>query len=100
MDRNTITYFDAEDSAEQQNVRRVCICTLVDRKYDVIDPYRLLLFCMIPRSRQEIERYLHCKNAAKVRRKCVRELMALGLLQMTLPDKCNSKNQKFFAVIK
>lgn len=47
MDKNCITYFDADEpieSDEQKRVRRVCICASVDKQYDIVDPYRLLLF--------------------------------------------------------
>lgn len=103
MDKNCITYFDADEpieSDEQKRVRRVCICASVDKQYDIVDPYRLLLFCTIPRSRKEIENFLCCKHAANVRRKYVKTLIDLGLLQMTLPHKPTSKYQKYFTVAK
>lgn len=58
----------------------------------------LLVFCRIPRSRQEIADYLGIKATTYMMNKYVLPLIQQGLIQMTIPDKPKSRNQRYYAV--
>lgn len=59
---------------------------------------KLLAFCMIPRSRKEIAKFLKIKTQSFVMSQYIRPLLEQRKLQMTIPDKPRSKNQKFVTI--
>ncbi|MBR2259276.1 MAG: putative DNA binding domain-containing protein [Blautia sp.] len=60
----------------------------------------LLLFCSIPRSRQEITEYLGIGTVFYAMKHYVQPLLESGDLIMTIPDKPKSRNQKFVSARK
>lgn len=57
---------------------------------------RLLAFCRVPRSREEIAEFVGVKTQFYVVSKYIKPLLEEGRLQMTLPDKPKSKNQRYY----
>ena len=57
----------------------------------------ILKFCLAPKSILEIAEFLNLKEKKSARRH-VKPLLESGRLAMTLPDKPNSKNQKYITI--
>ena len=57
----------------------------------------ILDFCITPRSILEISELLEYKEK-KLVRKHIKPLLEQGRLAMTLPDRPNSKNQKYITI--
>ena len=57
----------------------------------------ILAFCKVPHSKAEIMEHCGYRDAKYFTRKHLKPLLDSGLLQMTLPDKPNSSNQKYIA---
>ncbi|MCM1243064.1 MAG: putative DNA binding domain-containing protein [Roseburia sp.] len=58
---------------------------------------KILEYCRIPRSKVEITAFLGYKDAKNVAKNHLKPLIRAGRLSMTIPDKPNSKNQKYVA---
>ena len=56
---------------------------------------RLLPLCTVPRSRQELQHSLALRNNEHFRKAYLVPALASGLLEMTIPDKPNSRLQKY-----
>ena len=56
---------------------------------------KILEFCKEPRTTKEIMAYLGLKDRRNFYLKYMRPLLDSGKLQMTIPDKPNTKNQKY-----
>ena len=64
-----------------------------------VAPYdKILAFCMEPRSKTEIMKHCGYKDIKNFVQKYLRPLLDRGDLQMTIPDKPRSKNQKYITV--
>ena len=61
------------------------------------DSERNLEFCIVPRGILEIVEMLGFKEK-KTARKYITPLLNMGRLAMTVPDKPNSKNQKYITI--
>jgi ATP-dependent DNA helicase RecG len=59
----------------------------------------LLEFCAIARTREEIQDYIGIANRGYFRSMILRPLLESGKLRMTIPDKPNSRNQRYIAVL-
>ncbi len=57
----------------------------------------LLKYCKTPKTRSEIQEFCGLSGRTNFRVKYLRPLMDSGRLRMTIPDKPNSKNQKYFS---
>lgn len=55
----------------------------------------ILNYCEIPRSREEMQRYLGIANREYFRQSILNPLLESGELKRTIPDKPSSKNQKY-----
>lgn len=55
----------------------------------------LLDYCAVPRSREEIQRHIGIANREYFRQSILNPLLDSGKLKRTIPDKPNSKNQKY-----
>lgn len=55
----------------------------------------LLVYCTVPRSREEIQRHIGIANREYFRQSILKPLLDLGKLKRTIPDKPSSKNQKY-----
>lgn len=55
----------------------------------------LLIFCEVPRSRREIQEFMGIKSRGYLREEILNPLIKGGLLELTVPDKPTSPNQKY-----
>jgi ATP-dependent DNA helicase RecG len=55
----------------------------------------LLEYCSTARSRKEMQVFCGIKTDEYFRKNIVNPMLALGLIEMTVPDKPNSRNQKY-----
>ena len=55
----------------------------------------LIEFCSVPRTREEMQEYLNVSNRGYFRASILKPLLDSGKLEMTIPDKPNSRNQKY-----
>jgi ATP-dependent DNA helicase RecG len=55
----------------------------------------LMNYCSLPRSRKEMQVFCGIKSDEYFRKSIVNPLLTLGLVNMTIPDKPNSRNQKY-----
>lgn len=60
----------------------------------------IIEFCIEPKSRMELMDFVGLKDKVNFRRKYLKPLLDSGRIVMTIPDKPNSKNQKYVAVKK
>ncbi|MHB2153448.1 Fic family protein [Calditrichota bacterium GD2] len=58
---------------------------------------RILAFCEEPRSREEIQKFTGLKDRKYFRRNILNPLVEKGLLLLTIPEKPNSPNQKYYS---
>lgn len=58
----------------------------------------ILLFCKKPRTRKEIADYLGIKTIHYVMEHYINPLVETGKLQMTIPEKPKSRNQRYYSV--
>ena len=56
---------------------------------------KILEFCSVPRSRAELLEYLKLSDHKNLRTKYLNPLLASGKLKMTIPNKPNSRLQKY-----
>ena len=59
---------------------------------------KILACCQEPRSRTEIAAYCGYKSVRSLMQSHLKPLLESGQLCMTIPDKPNSRNQKYVAV--
>lgn len=76
----------AEQVTEQDNAQ---VTEQVDRAE------RIIAFCAEPRSREEIQVFVGITHREHFRSKILGPLLDSGKLKMTIPDKPNSRNQKY-----
>ena len=69
-----------------------------DTPHDMTEVQKLLNYCTIPRSRQEIMDYMHLADRMHFYRHYLAPLLASGKIAMTIPDKPKSKLQKYVVV--
>lgn len=62
------------------------------------DEDSILMFCKIPRNRQEITEFLGLKTSGYVVKRYITPLIQAGKLQMTVPDQPRSRYQKYIYV--
>ncbi len=55
----------------------------------------LFEFCTEPRTRDEMQQFIGIANREHFRKAILKPLLESGLLKMTIPDKPNSRNQKY-----
>jgi ATP-dependent DNA helicase RecG len=58
----------------------------------------LLEYCIKPKGRKEMQEFCGIKSDDYFRTKVIKPLLNLGLVEMTIPDKPNSRNQKYVRV--
>lgn len=73
-------------AAEQDNAQ---VTEQVDRAEKIIE------FCARPKSREEIQSFVGIAHREHFRAKILKPLLDSGKLKMTIPDKPNSRNQKY-----
>jgi len=60
--------------------------------------HKLLEFCQVPRTREEMQHLLGLKDREYFRSEILNPLLERGWLQVTLPDKLTSPLQKYYTV--
>lgn len=55
----------------------------------------LLQFCIVPRSRKEMQKFMGLTGRGNFSEKYIKPLLSAGKIEMTIPDKPNSRNQKY-----
>lgn len=84
-------YYGTNEGRGQQDNKQD---TQQDDKQD--DPRKALIgFCSVPRSRQEMMDFLGLKDRPNFTQHYLKPMLEAGLLNMTVPDKPSSKNQKY-----
>ena len=56
---------------------------------------RILQFCIVPRSKREITEYMGYKDAKSFGIRYIKPMVETGKLKMSIPEKPNSRNQKY-----
>ena len=59
---------------------------------------KVLKFCKKPRSAEEIMAHIGISDLSNNRKRYIRVLVGKGLLAMTIPDKPNSKKQRYITI--
>lgn len=59
---------------------------------------RLLEYCKKPRSREDVKNFLKLKTWNYIMERWIRPLIAQGKLQLTMPEKPRSRQQKYYTV--
>lgn len=59
---------------------------------------KILNFCIIPKSRMEIQEFIGIKDREHFRKNYLRPLIKDGLLKLTIPDKPRSPNQRYYSI--
>ncbi len=67
-----------------------------DKSQDIL--HAVLDFCITEKSKQEICSFIGYRNLTYFTRKYWNPLLASGQLKMTIPDKPNSRKQKYITV--
>ncbi len=75
-----------------QDVTQEPVISESDREQVILD------FCAVPRSREEIQERIGISNRGHFRTKILNPLLESGKLVRTIPDKPNSRNQKYVAL--
>jgi ATP-dependent DNA helicase RecG len=60
----------------------------------------ILEFCSVPRTRDEMQQHIGIATREYFRKNILKPLLDSGQLEMTIPDKPNSRNQKYVAISK
>lgn len=60
---------------------------------------KILGFCMVPRSRNEIQEFIKLNNREYFRKNVLNPLIKEGLLELTIPEKTTSPKQKYYTVV-
>lgn len=58
---------------------------------------KIIKFCELPRSREDIQKHLTLKNRDYLRKHILNPLIKKGVLRLTIPDKSSSPNQKYYS---
>lgn len=87
-----------------ENKRNEFVVTLYNQMSNTVphqeEPARTLSeFCREPKSRKEIAEFLGLKTASYAMERYIKPLLENGELEMTIPDKPKSTNQKYKAVL-
>ena len=73
--------------------------TTQDATQDIVEKLAALInFCSEPRSKKEMMTYLGLVNTNHFRKAYLVPLLKEGKIKMTLPDKPNSRNQKYIRI--
>ena len=72
-----------------------CFCT--KEELDKNREAAILNYCKVPRTREEIQNYIGIKDRKHFREYILKPLLVSNKLNMTIPDKPNSKLQKYIS---
>ena len=80
---------EMKGSNQESNQEKVRKPALTKTQKDIVN------FCSVPRSAQEILARLGLSNQSVNRKRHIQTLVDMGVLEMTIPDKRNDRNQKY-----
>lgn len=75
-------------------------CSDEQASEQVVEQDELVEFCKEPRTRNEMQIFCGIEGRKKFNEKYLKPLLTSGKLAMTIPDKPNSKNQKYISSMK
>lgn len=75
------------------------VTTQVTTQVEDIRITNIIKFCKVPKSRNEIQKYIGIKNREYFRKQYLNPLIKKELLKLTIPDKPNSPKQKYYSDI-
>ena len=78
-----------QETNQETNPKNSIKILLTGSQKDVVN------FCSIPRTAQEILDRIGVSNQTRTRKKYIQPLLDLGVLEMTIPEKPNDRNQKY-----
>ena len=78
-----------QESVQETNQERRLKSSLTSSQKDIVN------FCSIPRTAQEILDRIGVSNQTRTRKKYIQSLLDMGVLEMTIPEKPNDRNQKY-----
>jgi ATP-dependent DNA helicase RecG len=95
--RSTATEFHVILKNMNYDLRTDLVGDLVGAPQDALQDriQQLLDFCTIPRTRDEMQRFMGLADRGHFRESILRPLLETGRLRMTIPDKPNSRNQRY-----
>lgn len=91
--KNVNYYLSQKDLVSDQDCDQV---SDQDKSQDIL--HAVLDFCITEKSKQEICSFIGYRNLTYFTRKYLNPLLASGQLKMTIPDKPNSRKQKYITV--
>ena len=80
---------DNQESVQESVQEKVRKPVLTKAQKDIVN------FCSVPRSAQEILERLGLSNHSANRKRHIQTLVDIGVLEMTIPEKPNDRNQKY-----
>ena len=78
-----------QESVQESVQEKVRKPVLTKAQKDIVN------FCSVPRSAQEILERLGLSNHSANRKRHIQTLVDIGVLEMTIPEKPNDRNQKY-----
>ena len=78
-----------QETNQETNQERRLKSSLTSSQKDIVN------FCSIPRTAQEILDRIGVSNQTRTRKKYIQSLLDMGVLEMTIPEKPNDRNQKY-----
>jgi ATP-dependent DNA helicase RecG len=96
-DTSTAYFTPTDTPTDTPTVTPTDTSTIISEKFALDSGYfgKILSYCQQPRSRAEIQLFLGLKDKVHFLNKYVNPLLDSGQLIMTIPDKPNSKYQKY-----
>jgi len=87
-----VTAQDTMQATMQDTMQATMQATMQDERTK-----KIVVFCELPRSREEIQTFLKLKNRDYFRKYILNPLIKRGILSLTIPDKPRSPEQKYYA---
>lgn len=77
------------ETNQETNQEKQIKVSLTKSQKDIVN------FCSVPRTAQEILDRIGVSNQTRTRKKYIQPLLDMGVLEMTIPEKPNDRNQKY-----
>ena len=85
---------NVQENVQETNQEKPVKVSLTGSQKDIVN------FCSVPRAAQEILDRIGVTNQTRTRKKYIQPLLDLGVLEMTIPENPNDRNQKYRKVRK
>lgn len=87
---NQETHRESVQESNQESNQEKCLnVSLTKSQKDIVN------FCSVPRTAQEIFERIGVTNQSINRKRHIQSLVDMGVLEMTIPEKPNDRNQKY-----